>query len=262
MNGMPKGNHDRYTCDMWNQTGPYFELFTNPGDGLSGGLASNHKSYYAFDYGNVHFVSVESDRLGLEDDPGLYAWLEADLKAARAKRYDWIVAFQHQPPYSKGSHDSDEQYECYKLRTNLVPLYEKYGVDLVLAGHSHSYERSHLLHGHHGMSDEVARNPGVIKTRWAKGADGVDVLEKTGCGEGSGTMYVVTGGAANRGAGPLNHPAMAFNMKNRGSMLLEFEPRELRMWLLGEHRDENDDYAGYTKILDAAVYKKRACAAP
>ena len=98
MNGMPKGNHDRYTCDMWNQTGPYFELFTNPGDGLSGGLASNHKSYYAFDYGNVHFVSVESDRLGLEDDPGLYAWLEADLKAARAKRYDWIVAFQHQPP--------------------------------------------------------------------------------------------------------------------------------------------------------------------
>lgn len=49
---------------------------------------------------------------------------------------------------------------------------------------------------------------------------------------------------------------MAYTAKNRGSMLLQFEQNELRMWLLGEHRDEKDDYAGFTKILDEAVFKK------
>ena len=253
------GNHDRPTSDMWKQTGPYFDVFTNPGDGNSGGVASNHKSYYSFDYGKVHFVSVDSDQLGLEDDPALYAWLERDLEAASKAGYDWIVAYHHQPPYSKGSHDSDAQYECYKLRSNLVPTFEKYGVDLVLAGHSHSYERSHLLNGHFGHSSEVNKNPRVVKARWSKDmATGVDTLVKAESGPNSGTVYIVTGGGAIRGGGPLNHPAMAKTEKNRGSTLLEFDGKELRIWLLGEHRDDKDDYSGYNVILDEAVVIKKA----
>ncbi|QDZ18090.1 metallophosphoesterase [Chloropicon primus] len=253
------GNHDAFTADMKLQTGPYFDLFTNPGDGRSGGVPSDHKSYYSFDYGPIHFVSVDSDTLGLHDDPALYAWLEKDLAEARRADYQWIVAYHHQPPYSKGSHDSDAQYECYKLRSNLVPMFEKYGVDLVLAGHSHSYERSHLLSGHFGPSGEVRSNPGVVKARWSKGEDGVETLVKTGEGENSGTLYIVSGGGAIRGGGPLDHPAMAFSHKNRGSTLLEFDKDELRIWLLGEHRDDKDDYAGYTVILDEAkVIKKKA----
>ena len=89
---------------MWAQHGPYFSLFTNPSDGVSGGLPSDHKSYYSFDHGTAHFVSVDSDSLGLEDDPGLYEWLEADLARARRLPYDWIVVFQHHPPFSKVSH--------------------------------------------------------------------------------------------------------------------------------------------------------------
>jgi hypothetical protein len=250
------GNHDAFTSDMKKQTGPYFDLFTNPGDGRSGGVPSNHKSYYSFDYGPIHFVSVDSQELGLKDDPALYEWLEKDLKEAQKANYTWIVAYHHQPPYSKGSHDSDAQYECYKLRSNLVPMFEKYGVDLVLAGHSHSYERSHLLNGHFGSSQEAATNPAVFLSRWQKDADGVDTLVKRECGPNSGTVYIVTGGGAIRGGGPLNHPAMAFSQKNRGSTLLEFDQNELRLWLLGEHRDDKDDYAGYTIILDEAVIKK------
>ena len=50
---------------------------------------------------------------------------------------------------------------------------------------------------------------------------------------------------------------MAYSQKNRGSTLLEFDDNELRIWLLGEHRDEKDDYAGYTKILDEARIVKK-----
>ena len=255
------GNHDTYNdkTDMKRQIGPYFDLFTNPGDGNSGGVASNHKSYYSFDYGKVHFVSVDSQELGLHDDPTIYAWLERDLEAASKAGYDWIVAYHHQPPYSKGSHDSDREYECYKLRSNLVPTFEKYGVDLVLAGHSHSYERSHLLNGHFGHSSEVNKNPRVVKARWSKDmATGVDTLVKAESGPNSGTVYIVTGGGAIRGGCPLNHPAMAKTEKNRGSTLLEFDGKELRIWLLGEHRDDKDDYSGYNVILDEAVVIKKA----
>ena len=254
------GNHDSYNdhTDFKTQTGPYFDLFTNPGDGKSGGVPSNHKSYYSFDYGPIHFVSVDSQELGLHDDPKLYEWLEKDLSEARKLgHYKWIVAYHHQPPYSKGSHDSDAQYECFKLRTNLVPMFEKYGVDLVLAGHSHSYERSHLLNGHFGSSGEIRSNPALIKATWAKDGEGVDTLVKNGDGPHSGTVYIVTGGGAIRGGGPLNHPAMAYSQKNRGSTLLEFDDNELRIWLLGEHRDEKDDYAGYNKILDEARIVKK-----
>ena len=219
------GNHDRPTSDLWSQTGPYFDLFTNPGDGKSGGVPSNHKSYYSFDYGPVHFVSVDSDRLGLEDDPGLYEWLEKDLSEARKLgRYKWIVAYHHQPPYSKGSHDSDAQYECFKLRTNLVPMFEKYGVDLVLAGHSHSYERSHLLNGHFGSSGEIRSNPTLIKATWARDGEGVDTLVKNGDGPHSGTVYIVTGSGARTSGGSLNHPVMARSQNSLGSLLLEFDP--------------------------------------
>ncbi|UPQ97302.1 metallophosphoesterase [Chloropicon primus] len=223
------GNHDRPTSDLWSQTGPYFDLFTNPGDGRSGGVPSNHKSYYSFDYGPIHFVSVDSDTLGLHDDPALYAWLEKDLAEARRADYQWIVAYHHQPPYSKGSHDSDAQYECYKLRSNLVPMFEKYGVDLVLAGHSHSYERSHLLSGHFGPSGEVRSNPGVVKARWSKGEDGVETLVKTGEGENSGTLYLVTGSGAKTSGGSLDHPAMASSQNFLGSVLLEFHPSGSRL---------------------------------
>jgi hypothetical protein len=185
------GNHDRPSSDLWKQTGVYFDIFSPPGDGRSGGVPSNHKSYYSFDYGPIHFVSVDSDQLGLNDDPALYEWLEKDLKEAQKANYTWIVAYHHQPPYSKGSHDSDAQYECYKLRSNLVPMFEKYGVDLVLAGHSHSYERSHLLNGHFGSSQEAATNPAVFLSRWQKDADGVDTLVKRECGPNSGTVYIV-----------------------------------------------------------------------
>ena len=82
----------------------------------------------------------------------MMTWLTNDL-AANDK--EWVIAFWHHPPYTKGSHDSDTEGRLIDMRENALPILESYGVDLVLSGHSHSYERSHLLDGHYGTSDTL-----------------------------------------------------------------------------------------------------------
>ena len=74
----------------------------------------------------------------------MYTWLEADLMA---NTQDWLIAYWHHPPYSRGSHDSDTTHQMFQMRERFVALLEDYGVDLVLTGHSHAYERSMLIDG-------------------------------------------------------------------------------------------------------------------
>ncbi len=80
----------------------------------------------------------------------MLTWLELDLASTSQ---DWIIANWHHPPYSKGSHDSDVDSEQVAMRENALPVLESHGVDLVLTGHSHAYERSMLIDGHNGLSD-------------------------------------------------------------------------------------------------------------
>jgi len=104
----------------------YFENFTLPGN----------ERYYSINIGRVHYTILDSAfEIGAESDQ--YIWAEADLKNAATKS-DFQVAVFHYPPYSTGSHGDDES----GMRTKIVPLLEKYGVDLVFSGHDHSYERA------------------------------------------------------------------------------------------------------------------------
>ena len=86
----------------------------------------------------------------------MYQWLCADLAATDQ---DFIIAFWHHPPYTKGSHDSDNAIDSngimQEMRERFLPVLDAYGVDLVLTGHSHSYERSLLLHDHYGVSSTL-----------------------------------------------------------------------------------------------------------
>jgi 3',5'-cyclic AMP phosphodiesterase CpdA len=70
---------------------------------------------------------------------------------------DWTIVIFHHPPYTKGSHDSDEllggiDQPIFALREEFTPVFEQYGVDLAYAGHSHIYERSYYINGHTGLS--------------------------------------------------------------------------------------------------------------
>lgn len=131
---------------------PYLENFVLPANGERGGVASGTELYYAIDYGNVHIVSLDS-QLSTKDPAKLQTmrdWLIADLAA---NKLDWTAVIFHHPVYSKGqNHDSDvEDREIY-MRETFAPVFEEYGVDVVFNGHSHSYERSWYLTGHHGLS--------------------------------------------------------------------------------------------------------------
>jgi acid phosphatase type 7 len=147
-------------------------------------------------------------------------WLEADLQATRA---DWIIAYRHHPPYSKGSHDSDFELELIQMRFNAVQMLERDGADLVLSGHSHNYERSKLINGHYSFSflyddDRHAVDAGSGRD------DETGAYRKPGPGvEHAGTVYVVAGSSGKTGGGPLNHPAMYISLDQLGSLVIDIE---------------------------------------
>ena len=131
---------------------PYLNIFTLPARGEQGGVPSGTEQYYSLDYGPVHVVSLDS-QLSTQDPERMRAmrdWLVDDLSA---NALDWTVVIFHHPPYSKGkNHDSDLEQREIDMRQVFNPVFEKYGVDVVYSGHSHSYERSWYLGGHYGMS--------------------------------------------------------------------------------------------------------------
>ncbi len=105
---------------------------------------SGTEAYYAFDIGRVHFICLDSHDLSRQANGEMALWLKADLEMVDA---DWLIAFWHHPPYTKGTHDSDRETQLIEMRELILPILESSGVDLVLAGHSHIYERSMLIDG-------------------------------------------------------------------------------------------------------------------
>lgn len=90
----------------------------------------NGKEYYRFTRGNAAFYSLNSNYM----DKKQLEWLESELAKDPS---DWKICFFHHPPYSSGGkHGSDKQ-----LREVVEPLFVKYGVNVVIAGHEHFYER-------------------------------------------------------------------------------------------------------------------------
>lgn len=127
------GNHDYLTDQGQPQINAGYMPSNNP---------RNTERYYSFDWGHVHFVALDSQCYsGWTTTPECSkaeqrAWLEADLAA---NKQPWTVVFMHHPPYSTGEHGGNARVH------DLMPLFEAHGVDMVLGGHDHLYERIHPL---------------------------------------------------------------------------------------------------------------------
>ena len=145
-------------------------------------------------------------------------WLIGDLKAANQ---DWCVVYAHYPPYTKGSHDSDDENELIEVRANLVPILEEGGVDLMLAGHSHSYERSYLLDGHYGLSSTFIPSMKLDSGDGREDGSGVYRKASRTSAPHEGTVYVVAGSAGGRSGGDFNHPAMFRSQSELGSLVVD-----------------------------------------
>jgi hypothetical protein len=226
------GNHDAGDSDF-GDTGPYRGIFTLPAHGGSGGVASGSELYYSFDYGNIHFICLEAFTTDRSINGPMLTWLRNDL--ANTDK-DWIIAYWHHPPYSWGSHNSDEDPYQTDMRERALPILEEYGVDLILCGHSHSYERSYLLNGHYGISAELKAS--MILDGSLGRIDGAGAYCKPSGGLGShqGAVYVVCGCSGEGGNGDFAmHPAMAVNSGGFGSMVIDVDALRMNVRFL---RDE------------------------
>ncbi|WP_049651579.1 metallophosphoesterase family protein [Kitasatospora sp. MY 5-36] len=146
--------------------------------------------WYAFTVGSVRFISLANDDEAIQNSGDVYLrgfsdgaqrrWLERELRTTRNNRaIDWIVVCMHHPMISSSKHGSGSDLG---LRETWGPLFDAYGVDLVVCGHEHYYERSHPVRG---TLPNDARTPVPTSTR----TDMVDT--------GRGTVHMVIGAGGN-----------------------------------------------------------------
>ena len=125
----------------------------------------NGATYYAYRKGNVHFFALDSNYM----DPKQTAWIETQLRDAG--NGDWKICYFHHPLYSSARFHGPD----IDLRKVLEPLFVKYGVDVVLSGHEHVYERMRPQQGIYyfieGASGSLRAGNLAPSTITAKGFD-------------------------------------------------------------------------------------------
>jgi len=215
------GNHDAGSASSLLQKGPYYELFTLPTRGEAGGVASGTAAFYSFDYGNIHFICLDSYGSDRSLKGAMFTWLAHD---AASSNKDWKMAFWHHPPYTKGSHDSDIETELIEMRELALPILEAAGVDVVLSGHSHSYERSYLINGHYGCSDSFTSE--MKKDGGSGREDESGSYQKSHLASHEGTVYIVAGTSGLADKVSL-HAAMHTSLSIPGSLVLDVHGKRL-----------------------------------
>jgi Calcineurin-like phosphoesterase len=218
------GNHDAANSPSVSATLPHFTNWTLPTKGEAGGEPSGTEKYYSFNYGNIHFVCLDSYASDRALTGPMMNWLRTDLAS---NTREWVIAYWHHPPYSKGTSDSDSTPESVAMRGAAVRVLEDAGVDLVLGGHSHGYERSYLIDGHYGASATFVSS---MKKNGGNGRDDGDgpYYKLAGSAPHQGTVYVVAGSSSSAEGGALNHPAMFLSLNVIGSMVLDVNGGRLK----------------------------------
>ncbi len=225
------GNHDYNNHIPFSPSPAYFDIFNLPTNGEAGGVASGTEKYYSYNYGNIHFIVLDSYDEDRSGTASMATWLISDLQQTTS---EWIIAYWHHPPYTKGSHDSDNPIfidgECEDMRENILPILEQYGVDLVLNGHSHSYERSFLIDSHYGTSGTLVQQ--MIKDNGSGGnLDDCPYQKETSYSKShKGTVYAVVGssGKLSSVSSSWPHPICSYSDKdNMGSLSIEIHKNRL-----------------------------------
>lgn len=214
------GNHEAESVDVDLQSGPWFDAFVLPTKGETGGVPSGTEAYYAFDWGNAHFVVLDSSLSSRSPDGAMLRWLEADLATASA---DWLIAVWHHAPYSASIDGTQKDPNSLEMRERAVPILERAGVDLVLSGHSHAYTRSFLIDGETGDPADPAssRLSGDPPSRG-------QVIEKRS-GPHGGAIYVIAGHGGADADDVVPRPTAAVVDTGHGSCIVDVVGDELQL---------------------------------
>ena len=240
------GNHDGHSSLSETQTGPYYDIFTVPKNGEAGGEPSNTEAYYSFDYGNIHFICINSDDIDADPEGEMVQWIEEDINATNQ---EWIVAFFHHPPYTgEGGNESDFKASSTDMRENVLPVLEAGNVDLVLTGHTHAYQRSYLINGHY--DDSGTWDPTTMGIDLGDGRlDGDGAYYKSRGDDGIGTVYIVAGSSGKLDSDDYNYPAMHHNAEKLGSVAIDVEGLEMNVQFI-DNEGFIEDYFTILKMVD------------
>ena len=246
------GNHEYANDNNLAQTHqiPYYDVFNKtPRNGELGGVPSYHKEFYSYNYGNAHFISLDSYGIELSnyhlwDSLGpQYQWLEQDLQQDTSM---WKIVYFHHPPFTMGSHNSDFEADLVIIRQKIARLLEKYGVDLVLNGHSHCYERSWLQKGHYDLEATFNKTIHTIDSSSAKYDGGLNSCPyKKTTSNNKGTIYVVAGESGKLGAtqGSYPHNSKYFSDNTKaGALYFEIEQNRLDAFYIEEDSLVHDNF--------------------
>jgi predicted phosphodiesterase len=133
------GNHDTYADNAATYIDAFYLPHNNP---------ANSERYYSFEWGDSKIICLDANINYAPGSPQ-FVWMVNELRCNDKK---WTVVFFHQPPWTN-AWSADyyiplTPYFLYQgntdMRTTLVPEFERYGVDFVVNGHSHCYQRGEL----------------------------------------------------------------------------------------------------------------------
>ena len=133
------GNHDVIT----DNGGVYLDDFYLPRNN-----ADSTERYYSFRWANAYFIALDTNS---DFTPGSaqYTFLLEALTDSLRRSAMWTFVYAHHPPYTEywTNYYGDE-----RVQNHLVPIYEEFDVDMVMNGHTHSYERGEKEHVHYLVS--------------------------------------------------------------------------------------------------------------
>lgn len=260
------GNHDDGSADSPTQSGPYYDNFSLPKNAEAGGIPSGTEAYYSFNYGHVHFICLDSQGTSRTPGSAMLTWLDSDLAD---NTREWVIVYFHHPTYTKGSHNSDNPKDSagrmQDMRENVLPILEGRGVDLVLTGHSHSYERSFLLDGHYDISTTLTPEMILDQGDGRVTGDGAYVKATAGMAAHEGAIYVVAGSSGQISGGSLDHPAMFISLNLLGSLILDVEEDRLDGTFLTSTGSIEDTFTlvkGYSAVKSFDLIGESATGAP
>jgi len=233
------GNHDNHDSLI-----NYVKTFTIPSKGEAGGIPSGSKKYYSFNYSNIHVVVLCTE---IYDDSSFNAqkeWLKKDLDNNHS---EWLIACMHQPLHSGGYHPSDEVETAQGRREAWLTILEDHGVDLILQGHNHVYERSFLVDNLIGKTTTITE-ANKINKGLGREDNGGPYSKPAGNIPHKGTIFISVpgGGVANSAKyypAPISiYPVVFAGSDYEGSLVIDVNGKKLDVKFICDEKNEKGSH--------------------
>ncbi len=229
-----EGNHDNH-----DKLENYYKTFNHPINGETGGVFSNTEDYYSFNYANIHVVVLSTEIKDFGGGPQ-EKWLRKDLAN---NKQDWLIACVHRPFHSGGHHRTNIDKIADIERKAWLPILEDYGVDIILQGHNHQYERSYLLDNLTGLTTDITDKNIIDNSLGREDKDGAYVKEKGKPHQGTIFIEVAAGGHA---SDDFEHyeifPVYFHSKDNEGSLVIDVIDNKMNVKFLCTEPDSNNSH--------------------